>query len=92
MDVFIPTLNEDVELLRKTVLGCLNMTYPHKTHILDDGRRPEVETLAGELGCGYIARPDNGDAKAGNLNHALERTNGMQPSSVGVVRFSGGRH
>jgi cellulose synthase (UDP-forming) len=76
VDVFIPTLNEDVELLRKTVLGCLNMTYPHKTYILDDGRRPEVETLAGELGCGYIARPDNRDAKAGNLNHALGRTDG----------------
>ncbi|MDA8338393.1 MAG: glycosyltransferase [Nitrospiraceae bacterium] len=74
--VFIPTLNEDVELLRKTVLGCLNMTYPHKTYILDDGRRQEVETLAGELGCGYIARPDNKDAKAGNLNYALSRTDG----------------
>ncbi|MDA8215082.1 MAG: glycosyltransferase [Nitrospiraceae bacterium] len=76
VDVFIPTLNEDAELLRKTVLGCLNMNYPHKTYILDDGRRPAVESLARELGCGYIARNVNRDAKAGNLNHALGRTDG----------------
>lgn len=76
VDVFIPTLNEDAELLRKTVLGCLNMAYPHKTYILDDGRRPEVESLAKELGCGYIARNVDRDAKAGNLNHALGRTDG----------------
>ncbi|MFZ6006770.1 MAG: glycosyltransferase [Nitrospirota bacterium] len=76
VDVFIPTLNEDAELLRKTVLGCLNMGYPHGTYILDDGRRPEVEALAKELGCEYIARNVIRDAKAGNLNHAMGRTDG----------------
>ena len=58
VDVFITTLNEPPDLLRKTVLGCLRMTYPHKTYILDDGRRPEVRALANELGCEYITRPD----------------------------------
>ncbi|MBI5026964.1 MAG: glycosyltransferase [Nitrospirae bacterium] len=76
VDVFITTLNEPPDLLRKTVLGCLKMKYPHKTYLLDDGRRPEVRALAKELGCEYIARPDNRDAKAGNLNYALPRTNG----------------
>lgn len=76
VDVFIPTINEDIELLRKTVLGCLAMTYPHKTYILDDGRRLKVEALAKELGCEYITRPDNRDAKAGNLNYALSITKG----------------
>jgi cellulose synthase (UDP-forming) len=76
VDVYIPTINEDADLLRKTVLGCINMRYPHKTYILDDGRRPEIKALAEELGCGYITRQDNKDAKAGNLNNALKQTDG----------------
>ena len=71
VDVFIPTLNEEPELLRKTIHGCLSMAYPHKTYILDDGKRPEVRALAAEMGCEYLERPDNRDAKAGNLNHAV---------------------
>lgn len=76
VDVFIPTLNEEPEILRKTILGCLRMTYPHRTYILDDGKRPEVKALAMEMGCEYLARPDNNDAKAGNLNYALHMTYG----------------
>ena len=76
VDVFIPTLNEEPELLRKTVRGCLKMTYPHRTYILDDGRRPEIKALAMEMGCEYLERPDNSGAKAGNLNHAAGVTQG----------------
>ncbi len=76
VDVFIPTLNEDPALLRKTVLGCLKMNYPHKTYLLDDGNRPAVRALALEMGCGYLARLDNKDAKAGNLNAAAKETTG----------------
>jgi cellulose synthase (UDP-forming) len=35
-----------------------------------------MEALARELGCGYLARPTNEHFKAGNLNHALARTEG----------------
>lgn len=76
VDVLIPTLNEEPDLLRKTIRGCLKMTYPHRTYILDDGKRPEVKALAMELGCEYLSRPDNRDAKAGNLNHAFGMTQG----------------
>jgi len=76
VDVFIPTLNEPVELLRETVLCAVNMTYPHKTYILDDGQRSAVRELAEEFNCGYIARGDRNFAKAGNLNNALAQTNG----------------
>jgi hypothetical protein len=31
VDVFITTCNEDVDLLRQTVRGALNMRYPHRT-------------------------------------------------------------
>ncbi|HEY6272586.1 MAG TPA: glycosyltransferase [Terriglobales bacterium] len=76
VDVFIPTYNEPVELLRETVLCAVNMTYPHKTYILDDGQRDAVRELAAEFDCGYIARGDRSHAKAGNLNHALSQTDG----------------
>jgi len=76
VDVFIPTLNEDLETLEKTIKGCLSMRYPHKTYVLDDGNRPEVKELCKKLGVGYIAREDNKNAKAGNLNNALRRTSG----------------
>lgn len=76
VDIYIPTYNEDVSIIRKTVFGCMNMRYPHKTYILDDGNRPELAKTAAEWGCGYIARKERSHAKAGNLNHALQLTNG----------------
>ena len=76
VDVFVPTYNESVELVRKTLLAARAMDYPHKTWLLDDGRRPEMEALARQLGCGYLARADNEHAKAGNLNHALAHSSG----------------
>jgi cellulose synthase/poly-beta-1,6-N-acetylglucosamine synthase-like glycosyltransferase/tetratricopeptide (TPR) repeat protein len=76
VDIFIPTFNEDPTLLRATIEACVRMDYPHKTYVLDDGRRPDVESLARELGVEYIARPDNRHFKAGNLNYAFERTDG----------------
>ncbi len=76
VDVFIPTYNEPVDLLRETVLCAVNMRYPHNTYILDDGQRPEVRKLAEEFGCGYLVREDRTHAKAGNLNNALRQTTG----------------
>lgn len=71
VDVFITTYNESVNLLRHTLLAATRMEYPHQTWLLDDGNRPEMAALAKELGCRYLARSENTDAKAGNLNNAL---------------------
>jgi cellulose synthase (UDP-forming) len=76
VDVFIPTYNEPVELLRETVLFAVKMNYPHSTYILDDGNREEVRVLAEEFKCGYLARAERTHAKAGNLNNALRQTTG----------------
>ena len=76
VDVFIATYNEPIELLRETVLCAVNMTYPHKTYVLDDGNRSEVRELARELGAEYMTRSDNTHAKAGNLNNAFAKTGG----------------
>ncbi len=71
VDVFVTTYNEPVSMVRRTLLGALAMDYPHRTWLLDDGDRKEMRLLAHALGCRYLARGTNTDAKAGNLNHAL---------------------
>lgn len=76
VDVLIPTFNEDPELLRGTIEAAKAMDYPHRTYVLDDGHREEVRSLAEELGVNYIARERNVHAKAGNINNALDQTDG----------------
>jgi len=77
IDVFIPSLNEPLDVVRYTALGALNMDWPiNKLHVylLDDGRRKEFEQFAAEAGIGYKTRLDNKYAKAGNINSALQTT------------------
>lgn len=76
VDVFVTCYDEPVDMLRRTLLGAIRMRYPHLTWLLDDGNRPEMRALAAELGVRYLARGDNRDAKAGNLNHALQHASG----------------
>ena len=76
VDVFIATYNEPREVLEKTILGCLALDWPDaRIWVLDDGRRPWVRDLCMAKGAGYINRPDNKGAKAGNINHGLTVTN-----------------
>ena len=76
VDVFITTYDEPLEVLRRTAIGARAIRYPHRTYVLDDGKRADVLQLAKELGIGYIRRQGNANAKAGNLNHAIAVTNG----------------
>lgn len=75
VDVFVPTYNEPVELVRETLIAALGMDHSHLTWLLDDGDRPVMRALATELGCRYLARRSRRHAKAGNLNHALAHSN-----------------
>lgn len=70
--VLVPTYNESRDILLPTITAAVAVDLDHETWVLDDGCRPEVEQLAAELGARYLARPDRTDAKAGNINHALE--------------------
>jgi cellulose synthase (UDP-forming) len=80
VDIMVTVVNEPLSLLRQTLIGCLAQDYPKNrftVYVLDDGHRNEARTLAAELGCGYLTRPDRPrHAKAGNLNHALRVTDG----------------
>lgn len=76
VDVYITCFDEPLEVIRRTAIGARAIRYPHQTWILDDGKRDEVRALAAELRVGYLRRPTNEHAKAGNLNHALRETTG----------------
>ncbi|MES2179732.1 MAG: glycosyltransferase [Gemmatimonadota bacterium] len=76
VDVFITAYDEPLEVLRRTALGAKAIRYPHRTYVLDDGKRDEVRALTEELGIGYIRRVGSINAKAGNLNHAISVTRG----------------
>ncbi|MDZ4834697.1 MAG: glycosyltransferase [Candidatus Melainabacteria bacterium] len=77
VDVYICTYNEPLHIVRRTACGAKAIDYPNKNvYILDDGRRESISLLAIELDVGYIVRPDNKHAKAGNINSALKETNG----------------
>jgi cellulose synthase (UDP-forming) len=75
VDVYIPTFNEALEILEKTIAGALWLDYPDfSVWVLDDGRRPWLKKFCEAKGIGYLTRPDNSHAKAGNINHALTKT------------------
>ncbi|MBW4519220.1 MAG: UDP-forming cellulose synthase catalytic subunit [Scytolyngbya sp. HA4215-MV1] len=84
VDIYIPTYNEDIEIVRKTALAAIALNYPaEKKHVyvLDDGRkyperRQELQRMCDEVGCTMLTRDNNDHAKAGNINTALKRTGG----------------
>ena len=76
VDVFITAYDEDPALLETTLKAAAAMRYPHRTYLLDDGRRGRLRILAESLGAAYLTREGNKDHKAGNINAALGRTSG----------------
>jgi cellulose synthase (UDP-forming) len=84
VDVYIPTYNEDVEIVRKTAVAAVAIDYPDQkkqVYVLDDGRkyperRQELQQMCDEVGCILLTRDNNDHAKAGNINTALRRTEG----------------
>ena len=79
VDVYVPTYNEPMSIVRATVLGCMAIDWPPekiRVYLLDDGRREEFREFAAECGIGYITRSNNLHAKAGNLNNAMAQTDG----------------
>jgi len=79
VDVYIPTYNEPMTVVRATVLAAMALDWPRdkmKIWLLDDGRREEFRQFADACGVGYITRANNLHAKAGNLNNAMKQTDG----------------
>lgn len=79
VDIFIPTYNEPLDVVKPTVYAALSVDWPKEklnVYVLDDGSRKEFKDFACEIGAGYIERERHNHAKAGNINHAMGLTNG----------------
>ena len=76
VDVFITACHEPRTLVEQSLAAACAMRGRHRTWLLDDGSDPELAALARRLGAGYLTRFDRTNAKAGNVNAALARTDG----------------
>lgn len=88
VDVLICTYNEEKAILERTIIGALGLDYPrYRLWVCDDGRRDWLKQLCEQHSCGYITRPDNRHAKAGNINNALLHLSELaeQPDFIAIL-------
>ncbi|PDT53212.1 MULTISPECIES: glycosyltransferase [Sinorhizobium] len=79
VDIFIPTYNEPLDVLERTIVGALALDYPKDklaVYVLDDGRRDWLRTFCEGRGAIHVTRTDNAHAKAGNMNNGLRVSSG----------------
>ncbi|EIP8209659.1 UDP-forming cellulose synthase catalytic subunit [Escherichia coli] len=79
VDIFVPTYNEDLNVVKNTIYASLGIDWPKdklNIWILDDGGREEFRQFAQNVGVKYIACTTHEHAKAGNINNALKYAKG----------------
>ncbi|MGH3472026.1 MAG: glycosyltransferase family 2 protein, partial [Nocardioidaceae bacterium] len=75
VDVFVPVFDEPIDIVEPTIAAACAMHGTPQVALLDDsGGRRQYADLARRHGVRYICRSDHDGAKAGNINHALART------------------
>lgn len=75
VDVLVPVYDEPIDIVEPTIAAATRMRgAPVKVHVLDDGDRDSVREMAARCGARYVRRSMHTHAKAGNINHALQRT------------------
>jgi cellulose synthase/poly-beta-1,6-N-acetylglucosamine synthase-like glycosyltransferase/putative flippase GtrA len=97
--VFIPTVNEGVQVVEPTVRAALvardryREAYPHgqvTIVICNDGRKAnvpgwqQIERLARRLGVICITRTSGGGAKAGNIEHARQQVGATGDALIAI--------
>lgn len=79
VDIFIPSYNEPLDVVKPTILAAMAIDWPAdkiKVFVLDDGRREDFRAYCESVGVKHVTRTNNLHAKAGNINAALQNTNG----------------
>jgi len=79
VDIFIPTKNEPISLLERTVKSASEITSPNKRiYVIDDSARKEVKELCEKYQATYFVRPDRQTKayKAASLNYAFSKSFG----------------
>jgi cellulose synthase/poly-beta-1,6-N-acetylglucosamine synthase-like glycosyltransferase len=75
VDVLVPVYDEPPAIVEPTIAAATRLRGAQvRVHLLDDGASDAMRALAARHGAEYVRRGDGSGAKAGNLNHALART------------------
>ena len=74
LTTFFP--GEPYEMIVDTLNAIQNITYPHTTFLCDEANDPYLKNLCKDLGVIHVTRENRIDAKAGNINNALQIATG----------------
>ncbi|GAB4404876.1 MAG: hypothetical protein OHK0039_05430 [Bacteroidia bacterium] len=65
---------EPYDMIERTLEAMVAVTYPHENYLCDEANDPYLREVCARLGVHHVYRGTNKvDAKAGNINFALER-------------------
>jgi cellulose synthase (UDP-forming) len=83
---------EPIDMVVNTLRAIQAIRYPHTTFLCDEANDPYLRQVCAELGIYHIARSSRTDAKAGNINHALQYATGeicliLDPDHIPVPDF-----
>lgn len=77
VDVFTTYFpGEPKEMTKNTLLAIKNIKYPHESYLCDEANDQELAEFCKENGIHHVTRNDRKDAKAGNINNALQFATG----------------
>ena len=83
---------EPFDMLEQTLIAIQNITYPHTAWCCDEANDPMVKQLCESLGVKHITRIIKVNAKAGNINNALQFASGelclvLDPDHIPAPEF-----
>lgn len=83
---------EPFDMLEQTLTAIQNITYPHTTWCCDEADDPSVKALCHRLGVKHVTRIIKKNAKAGNINNALQYATGelcvvLDPDHIPIPEF-----
>ena len=93
VDVFTTfCAGEPYEMIVETLRAVKAITYPHETYLCDEANDPYLKEFCNQLGVHHVTRTNKKNAKAGNINNALQRSTGeicvvLDPDHVPMPGF-----
>lgn len=93
VDIFTTSCpGEPCSMIINTLEAIQNIRYPHTTYLCDEGDDPFLKEACRRLGVKHVTRTEKIDAKAGNINNALQYASGdicliLDPDHVPVPEF-----
>ncbi len=68
---------EPYEMIVETLTAIQNITYPHTAYLCDEADDPYLKEVCKKLGVKHVTRVKKINAKAGNINNALQQATGQ---------------